>query len=163
MFLTVIRRKFFKELTITGIVLTALVGGIYYWIIPHRYFPWFPAIPIFFYIIGLLYIELVSFFYRVMPDKLLMCYMMCKGMKFGASVFMMVGYGILVKHNITTFILTFLFFFFAFLIFETKFFIRFELKLKNRKNSRNEKITVHSTPSDTSISGDTGNESATQR
>ena len=34
MFLTVIRRKFFKELTITGIVLTALVGGIYYWIIP---------------------------------------------------------------------------------------------------------------------------------
>ena len=26
MFLTVIRRKFFKELTITGIVLTALVG-----------------------------------------------------------------------------------------------------------------------------------------
>ncbi len=37
MFLTVIRRKFFKELTITGIVLTALVGGIYYWIIPHSY------------------------------------------------------------------------------------------------------------------------------
>ena len=151
MFLTTIRRKFIKELTIIGIVLTALVGSIYYWIIPHRYFPWFPAIPIFFYFIGLLYIELVSFYYRVMPDKLLMCYLICKGVKFGASVVAMTAYSLVISHEVIAFMLTFLFFFFAFLIFETKFFFRFEMKLKNRKNSKNEKITVHSTPSDASL------------
>ena len=42
-------------------------------------------------------------------------------------------YALVIGHEILAFMLTFIFFFFAFLIFETRFFLRFEAKLKNSK------------------------------
>lgn len=136
MFLLTIRKKFIKQLTIVGIVLTALVAIVFHLFIPDRYFLWFPSIPIFFYLIGLFYIGLFSFYYRMGPDKLVICYMICKVVKFVASVLFIAAYGFLVGHEIVVFMLTFVFFFFAFLIFETQFFLRFEAKLKLQKNKK---------------------------
>ena len=48
MFLLTVRKKFIKELTVIGVVLTGLVAIVYHLFIPERYFIWFPAIPIFF-------------------------------------------------------------------------------------------------------------------
>ena len=53
MFLLTVRKKFIKELTLIGVVLTGLVAIVYHLFIPERYFLWFPAIPIFFYLFGL--------------------------------------------------------------------------------------------------------------
>ena len=50
MFLLTVKKKFIKELTVIGIVLTTLVAVVYHLFIPDRYFLWFPAIPIFFYL-----------------------------------------------------------------------------------------------------------------
>ena len=126
MFLLTIRKKFMRELTLIGVVLTALVAVVYHIFIPERYFLWFPAIPIFFYLFGLFYIEMFS------------------------------SYAFLIGHEVVAFMLTYVFFFFAFLIFETRFFLWFETKLKNSKKVNNEKITVHSTVS-ASVDGDDGN------
>ena len=65
MFLLTVKKKFIKELTVIGIVLTTLVAVVYHLFIPDRYFLWFPAIPIFFYLFGLFYIEMFAFNYRV--------------------------------------------------------------------------------------------------
>lgn len=132
-FLETVRKKFFRELTIIGALLTCVVALIYHLFIPERYFLWFPAIPVFFYLIGVMYIEMVSLYYRINADKLVLCYLICKVAKFLASAAFMTVYAVVVGHEITAFMVTFILFFFAFLIFETKFFVRFEMKMKNRK------------------------------
>lgn len=69
--------------------------------------------------------------------------MVCKAIKFILSAFVMIAYGFFVRHEIVAFIGTFIFFYFAFLIFETRFFLLFEEKLKQEKKN-NEKTSVHS-------------------
>ena len=136
MFLATVRKKFIKELTIVGVVLTAFVVAVYHCFIPERYFIWFPLIPIFFYLVGLFYIGLFSFYYRLGTDKLVTCYLLCKVLKFMASAIVMFMYACFIGHEIVAFMITFIFFFFAFLIFETRFFLKFETRLKNRKNNQ---------------------------
>ncbi len=136
MFLLTVRKKFIKELTVVGIVLTALVAIVFHLFIPERYFLWYPSIPVFFYLVGLFYIALFSFYYRMGLEKLVICYMICKVVKFVLSVLMITAYAFIVGQEIVAFMLTFVFFFFAFLIFETQFFLRFETKLKLQKKNK---------------------------
>lgn len=147
MFLLTIRKKFIRELTLIGVVLTALVAVVYHMFIPDRYFLWFPSIPIFFYLFGLFYIAMFSFYYRMGLEKLVMCYLSCKVLKFILSALVLIAYAFFIGHEVVAFMLTYVFFFFAFLIFETRFFLWFEMKLKNSKKVNNEKNTVHSTVS----------------
>lgn len=115
------KKKFIKELTVIGVVLTGLVAVVYHLFIPERYFLWFPAIPIFFYLFGLLYIAFFSFSYRLGLEKLAMTYLVCKALKFILSAFILIFYGFVIRHEVVAFIATFMFFYFAFLIFETRF------------------------------------------
>lgn len=121
MFLLTVRKKFIKELTVIGVVLTGLVAIVYHLFIPEKYFLWFPAIPIFFYLFGLLYIAFFSFSYRLGLEKLAMTYLFCKVLKFILSAFVLIFYGFVIRHEVVAFIATFMFFYFAFLIFETRF------------------------------------------
>ena len=136
MFLLTVRKKFIKELTVIGVLLTGLVAIVYHLFIPEKYFLWFPAIPIFFYLFGLLYIAFFSFSYRLGLEKLAMTYLVCKVLKFILSAFVLIFYGFVIRHEVVAFIATFMFFYFAFLIFETRFFLRFEEKLKLRQKNK---------------------------
>ena len=142
MFLLTVKKKFIKELTVIGIVLTTLVAVVYHLFIPDRYFLWFPAIPIFFYLFGLFYIEMFAFNYRVGLERIAMTYLVCKVLKFIISAMLLMFYGFVIGHEVVAFMLTFIFFYFAFLIFETRFFLLFEAKLKLRKKANDEKNTV---------------------
>lgn len=144
MFLLTVKKKFIKELTVIGIVLTTLVAVVYHLFIPDRYFLWFPAIPIFFYLFGLFYIEMFAFNYRVGLERIAMTYLVCKVLKFIVSAMLLMFYGFVIGYEVVAFMLTFIFFYFAFLIFETRFFLLFEAKLKLRKKANDEKNTVHS-------------------
>lgn len=143
MFLLTVKKKFIKELTVIGVVLTTFVAVVYHLFIPDRYFLWFPAIPIFFYLFGLFYIEMFAFNYRVGLERIAMTYLVCKVLKFIVSAMLLMFYGFVIGHEVVAFMLTFIFFYFAFLIFETRFFLLFEAKLKLRKKANDEKITVH--------------------
>ena len=118
MFLLTIRKKFIRELTLIGVVLTALVAVVYHMFIPDRYFLWFPSIPIFFYLFGLFYIAMFSFYYRMGLEKLVMCYLSCKVLKFILSALVLIAYAFFIGHEVVAFMLTYVFFFFAFLIFD---------------------------------------------
>lgn len=62
--------------------------------------------------------------------KLVMCYLSCKVLKFILSALVLIAYAFFIGHEVVAFMLTYVFFFFAFLIFETRFFLWFEMKLK---------------------------------
>ncbi len=139
MFLLAVKKKFIKELTVIGVILTAVVALVYHIFIPERYFLWFPAIPIFFYLFGLFYIYMFAFNYSLGLDKIAMTYLVCKTLKFILSILILLFYGFVIGHEVVAFFATFILFYFAFLIFETRFFLRFEAKLKLRKQANNEK------------------------
>lgn len=133
MFLLKAKRKFIKNMTILTLVLSAVIGLVYHLFIPDKYFPWFPAIPVFFYLFGLFYINMFSLAYRLGEDKMVPLFLVCKGTKFLVSVLIVVIYCFAVRHEVLPFIVTFMVFYISFLIFETVYFTNIELRLKKKK------------------------------
>lgn len=144
MYLKTVKKKFIEELTVANIVLTAGMGLIFHFVIPAWYFVWFPIIPVFFYLFGFLYIFMFAFGYELGTDKIAMTYLICKVLKLILSALILVSYGFVIKEDVVAFVAAFVFYYFAFLVFETRFFLRFEAKLKLSKQVKNEKNTVHS-------------------
>ena len=70
MFLLKAKKVFIKKMTILTLILSVVIGLVYHLFIPDRYFPWFPAIPVFFYLFGLFYINMFSLAYRLGEDKM---------------------------------------------------------------------------------------------
>lgn len=70
---------------------------------------------------GLFYIEMFAFNYRVGLERIAMTYLVCKVLKFIISAMLLMFYGFVIGHEVVAFMLTFIFFYFAFLIFETRF------------------------------------------
>ena len=120
-------------MTILTLVLSVVIGLVYHLFIPDKYFPWFPAIPVFFYLFGLFYINMFSLAYRLGEDKMVPLFLVCKGTKFLVSVLIVVIYCFAVRHEVLPFIVTFMVFYISFLIFETVYFTNIELRLKKKK------------------------------
>lgn len=133
MFLLAAKRKFIKKMTILTVVLSVIIGLVYHLFIPDRYFPWFPAIPVYFYLFGLFYINMFSLGYRLDEDKLVPLFLVCKGTKFIVSAIIVIIYCFAVQHEVLAFVATFMVFYLAFLIFETVYFTNIELRIKKRK------------------------------
>ncbi|MDY3268714.1 MAG: hypothetical protein SOX26_14710 [Phocaeicola sp.] len=133
MFLLAAKRKFIKKMTILTVVLLVIIGLVYHLFIPDRYFPWFPAIPVYFYLFGLFYINMFSLGYRLGEDKLVPLFLVCKGTKFIVSAIIVIIYCFAVQHEVLAFVATFMVFYLTFLIFETVYFTNIELRIKKRK------------------------------
>lgn len=144
MLLKAVKKKFIQELTGLGIVLAIGTMLVFHFFFPERYFQWFPLIPVFFYAFGLFYIYMFEFSCQLGADKIAMTYLICKVLKFILSALVLIFYGFVIEDEVGAFVATFVFFYFAFLVFETRFFLRFEAKLKLSKQVKNEKDTVHS-------------------
>ena len=133
MFLLKAKKVFIKKMTILTLVLSVVIGLVYHLFIPDRYFPWFPAIPVFFYLFGLFYINMFSLAYRLGEDKIVPLFLVCKGTKFMVSILIVSVYFFAVRHEVLPFIATFLVFYVSFLVFETVYFTNIELRLKKKK------------------------------
>ena len=137
MLLKAVKKKFIQELTGLGIILTIGTVLVFHFFFPERYFQWFPLIPVFFYAFGLFYIYMFEFSLQLGADKIAMTYLICKVLKFILSALVLIFYGFVIEKEVVAFVATFVFFYFAFLVFETRFFLRC-------KQVKNEKNTVHS-------------------
>lgn len=157
MLLKTIKKKFIRELTVAGVILTALVGLVYHFLVPQWYFSCFPLVPVFFYAFGFLYIYLFLFSYQLGADKIAMTYLICKVLKLILSALVLVFYGFVIGEDVVAFVAAFVFYYFAFLFFETRFFLRFEAELKLSKQVKNEKNTVHSIDA-AAVAGNSGND-----
>lgn len=133
MVLKTVKRKFIISLTLTGLVLGWGGAGLYHAFWPHLYSPYFPLIPLFFYVFGLIFIYLFEYMHTYMPNKSLLVYVISKGAKLIIGLFFLIIYGFLIGIHTRAFLLTFLIYYLIYVVFESYFFLRFEMDMKKEK------------------------------
>ena len=77
-----VRKAFLIRLTLLTVYLTVIIALVYHLFIPDRYFLWFPAIPVYYYLCGLFYVFMFETSYRMGEKKLITAFLVCKVSKF---------------------------------------------------------------------------------
>jgi hypothetical protein len=123
-----------------NIILTVvmLVAGVGIWwllktVLPGSYFDWYPVIPGFFYIMGLIFVTFITRDYKENQRKLVNLYMIIKLCKVAASLALGSIYLIFVKVQLRDFSIVFIGFYLLYLGIETYFFYLAEEKIKKNK------------------------------
>lgn len=130
--LRTLKKEYMYRMSLMTLVLSVIVGLVYYLYLPHRYFVCFPFIPAFFFLAGWGSVSVLLFFYKYRPQFVVSGFLVMKTIKFILSVVFILIYQLLVGHEIVGFSLVFLVFYFAFLICETCFLVRVELEHKEK-------------------------------
>ena len=124
-----------KRIFIISFTLLMLAFGwggamIFHHFFEESYSPYYPLIPLFFYVFGLIFIYLFEYMHKHMPDKSLMVYVINKGAKLLIGLVFMVLYGMFIGIHTKAYLWTFLIYYVIYLIFESCFFLRFEMEMK---------------------------------
>ncbi len=124
-----VKRIFVIALTLTSVVFGWIGYGILRLFYPDEYSPCFPLIPLFFYVFGLAFICLFEYMHKHMREKSALVYVVSRGAKLAAGLIFLVICGFFT--GITkVFILAFFAYYIAYVIFESCFFFRYEMKMK---------------------------------
>jgi len=102
-------------------------------VFPDSYFTWYPVIPSFFYVMGLVFIWLITRDYKENQRKMVNLYMIIKLCKVAAAIALGSIYLIFVKVQIREFSIIFIGFYLLYLGIETFFFYLTEEKIKKNK------------------------------
>ena len=121
----------------TILTIVMLVGGCGVWwllksALPQSYFAWYPIIPGFFYIMGLVFITVITRDYKENQRKLVNLYMIIKLCKVAASLAFGSIYYIVEKVQLRDFSVVFIGFYLLYLGIETYFFYLTEENIKNK-------------------------------
>lgn len=128
-----VRKKFIISLTVLTVAMGLLGALVFGLLLPERYFAAYPFIPVFFYLFGLFFIAMFERSYQLGQRKVLLLYLAQKAVKLVLSVVIMAVYALAVGEQVPSFLWTFLVYYVVYLIYETRFFSRFELKNKSNK------------------------------
>ena len=131
-----VKQIFIIALTLTGVVFGWIGYGILQLFYPDEYSPYFPLIPLFFYVFGLVFIYLFEYMHKYMPEKSTLVYIISKGAKLVIGLMFLVVYGFFIGIHTKVFILTFLAYYIVYLIFESCFFLRFEMEMKKENKKK---------------------------
>ena len=121
----------------TILTIVFLAGGFGVWwllksVLPQSYFAWYPVIPGFFYIMGLVFVSVITHDYKENQRKMVNLYMIIKLCKVAASLVFGGIYLIFVKTQLRDFSVVFIGFYLLYLGIETYFFYLTEENIKNR-------------------------------
>ena len=115
-----------RRLNIILTVIILLCGCGVWWllktVLPNSYFDWYPVIPGFFYIMGLVFVTFITRDYKENQRKLVNLYMIIKLCKVAASLLLGSIYLIFVKVHLRDFSIVFIGFYLLYLGIETYFF-----------------------------------------
>lgn len=130
-----LRRKFMWMLTVV-LGVTGVIGGIiFYNVLPKEYFPWYPAIPTFYYLFGILFVWVLKHCKKRTDHQLLNIYLGMRMLKFFATLVFMGIYMWCIDEKDKEFVITIGVFYFIYLVVETGFYFEFEKSLKKRKTN----------------------------
>ena len=133
------KRNFIALHTVYAILSAVLGAVILHFALPGHYFGGYPFIPTYFYIFGLFSIYMFDACRLHAPQKLLLLYLAIKILKMILSIILVLIYCLAMREEAKAFLLTFISFYLAYLVFETWFFFSFEvnqkLKMKNKKKN----------------------------
>ena len=123
-----------------SVLLTLLSGGILGYILycffPEHYFKGYPIVPVYFFILNAISITIIDACRKISRSRLLQTYILTKLIRILLSVILMVVYCLIAQKGIKVFLLTFIAMYLVYLVYDTWFFSKFEMKLK--KDKRNE-------------------------
>ena len=126
-----------KRLNIILTIVMFVCGCGIWWLLqtllPESYFNWYPVIPGFFYLMGLVFITVITHDYKENQRKLVNLYMIIKLCKVAASLLLGTVYLIFVKVQIKEFSIVFIGFYLLYLGIETYFFYLAEEEIKKKK------------------------------
>lgn len=100
---------------------------------PEHAFKWYPVIPVFFYVLGVVYFYMFEFCYRQAPRKTLFVFMGLKLVKLIVFVLAILLYVLFADVQKKEFVLTFSFFYLCTLLYESIYFYFFECGLRRKK------------------------------
>ena len=100
--------------------------------LPTHYFRWYPVIPGFFYIMGLVFVTVITRDYKENQRKLVNLYMIIKLCKVTAALLFVGIYYLVEKVQMRDFIVVFMGFYLIYLGVETYFFYLTEENIKNK-------------------------------
>ncbi|MCE5204521.1 MAG: dolichyl-diphosphooligosaccharide--protein glycosyltransferase subunit 2 [Porphyromonadaceae bacterium] len=122
----------------TGMFLVAGFGMwfILKWLFPQTLVKGYPVIPIFFYLLGLVFIYVFNHNSPEKPGKVVNTYMLMRMIKIFISAVILLIYWIVDKINIRNFALIFVIFYIINLIWETYIYLRMEMYLKYKEDQK---------------------------
>lgn len=125
-------------LSLTVLMLALGFGGaeVYKQFFADLYSPYYPLIPLFFYVFGFAFIYLFEYMHKHMPEKSLLVYVINKGGKLLIGLIFLVVYAIWVDIQTKAYLWTFLIYYVVYLIFESCFFLRFEMEMKKENKKK---------------------------
>ena len=124
----------------TILTIVMLAGGCGVWWLlkaglPTHYFGWYPVIPGFFYIMGLVFVTVITHDYKENQRKLVNLYMIIKLCKVTASLLFVGTYYLAERVQMRDFIVVFMGFYLTYLGVETYFFYLTEENIKNKRTN----------------------------
>lgn len=137
----VLRKRFLVVLTVVMGIATIIGAVVTYFVFPRELFLWYFGIPLFYYLVGLGFGEVLRRINRESNERLLNIYLMVKIAKIIITIFFMALSMMLVDNRYDKeFVVIIGIFYMVYLILESKFYFDFEKSLKRKKT--NEKLKV---------------------
>ena len=123
--------------------LLAVIGGIgYYFLLPDYYFASYPLIPVFFFVLGLLMINVFDKYNKEQAfatSKSLRGYLLMRMIRMFASIVIVIVYCLSVREGIACFLTAFIVNYLIYLVFDSWFFAHWEKRTLEREK-KNETI-----------------------
>lgn len=114
------------SLLIFYVVVGIGVGFILYYIYPDHYFDWYPFIPGYYTVLGVILYSSLMVYKKKNPKKMINAYMMMRGIKFILTTATILIYNLTMDEYIYEFSITTVGFYFFYLFIETYIYIKFE-------------------------------------
>ena len=136
--------KKLRQKLILLLALFVVVVGVGSWLIlikffPHLAFKDYPLIPLFFLIIGVVSIYILTNLKKKRPNKLLNAFMLIRGIKMVFAIILTTVYSLVNRAEIKSFAIMLVVFYLFYLFFETYTYIRLEKWNKKNLTSKNKK------------------------
>ena len=128
-----LRFRLFLFVTLVYSVVGVSLGGLLNTIWHTHYFAWFPAIPIYFYLLEITMLIVLEKANRKRPDSVVTSYMITRLVKLILTIVFLWVYMVFIGDSLRSFALTVMLFYFICMFFETYMFYLYEKRRMKKK------------------------------
>ena len=130
--------KLMGLITFINVVIGVTLGGLLDTIWPEHYFRWYPSIPIFYWVMGIVMTFILDRVKKKNGDMTVTAFMVVRFCKFTLAIVFLWLYAALVRENLKVFGFTLMLFYFIYLGLETYTVYLFEKKRMKREKREND-------------------------
>lgn len=121
-----LRKRAIVLILATNLLVGAIVGCVLHYGFPDYYFTWYPSIPVYFTVLGIVMSSIMFRHSKDRPEKIIHIYMTMRAVKLLVTIGSILLYDWIIGERKLLFGITTIGFYFLYLFIETYFFYRFE-------------------------------------